>query len=75
VAIKSSATEQPVSRVAEEATNNEVAEHPKKVARPVGRRPAFCTPPTYRLPEKGPGDAKWLLDGGDEFARHRRELP
>ena len=56
VAIKSLATEHPVSRVAEEATNNEVAEHPKKVARPVDRRPACCTPPRYRLPEGRPGN-------------------
>src|ERR1700761_1930029 len=54
VAIKSSATEHPVSSVAEEATNSEVAEHPKKVARPVGRRPAFCTPPRYRPSEGDP---------------------
>jgi hypothetical protein len=40
VAIMSSATEHPVSRAAEEATNNEVAEHPKKVAKPPCRRTA-----------------------------------
>src|SRR6476646_10992867 len=51
VAITSSATEHPVSRAAEEATNNEVADH---FARPEGRRIACCTPPRYRLPHGGP---------------------
>jgi len=48
----SSATEHPVSRAADEATNNEVADH---FAKPAGRRTACCTPPRYRLPRGGPG--------------------
>src|SRR5436305_13299909 len=55
VAITSSATEQLVSRAAQEPTRSEVADHPKKVARPVGRRSACCTLPRYRLRLGEPG--------------------
>src|SRR3954453_2831633 len=58
VAIMSSATEHPVSSAADEATNNEVAEQPKKVAKPDVRRTAGCTPPRYRLLPGWPGDRK-----------------
>src|SRR6478752_7254542 len=47
----SSATEHPVSRAAEEATNNEVADH---FAEAVVRRSAYSTPPKYRLPGADP---------------------
>src|SRR4029079_446182 len=51
VAITSSATEHPVSRAAEEATNNEVTDH---FAEAVVRRSAYSTPPKYRLPGADP---------------------